>query len=75
MDGIRKMNFEFIECFSKDKIKIEGLYEVHCRIFKDKRGFFLEGYNRKQFFDAGLTMDFVQDNISILQVASVGLLC
>ncbi|MBR5646416.1 MAG: dTDP-4-dehydrorhamnose 3,5-epimerase [Treponema sp.] len=58
------MNFEFIECFSKDKIKIEGLYEVHCRIFKDKRGFFLEGYNRKQFFDAGLTMDFVQDNIS-----------
>ncbi|MCR5436703.1 MAG: dTDP-4-dehydrorhamnose 3,5-epimerase [Treponema sp.] len=58
------MNFEFIECFSKDNIKIEGLYEIHCKTFKDKRGLFLEGYNQRQFFEAGLTMKFVQDNIS-----------
>jgi len=33
-------------------------------IFKDKRGYFFESYNRSIFFGKGLDYDFVQDNQS-----------
>lgn len=58
------MSFEFNECFLPDGIKIEGLYEVIPQVFKDERGSFLEFYNEKAFFSAGLTARFVQDNNS-----------
>lgn len=32
--------------------------------FGDERGFFSEVYNRKRFFEAGLAIEFVQDNHS-----------
>jgi dTDP-4-dehydrorhamnose 3,5-epimerase len=50
--------FTFIET------KLAGLYIVEPRVHRDARGYFLESYNRADFHDAGLTMDFVQDNES-----------
>jgi dTDP-4-dehydrorhamnose 3,5-epimerase len=34
------------------------------RVFQDERGFFLESYQKKQFKEAGIDADFVQDNHS-----------
>lgn len=52
------MSFEFVKC------SIDGLYEIKPVIFGDRRGYFLESYSEKEFFAAGLTMKFVQDNQS-----------
>ena len=52
------MSFEFKKC------SIEGLYEIQPKIFGDNRGYFLETYSEKDFFEAGLKMKFVQDNQS-----------
>ncbi len=46
---------------------IEGLKIIEPDVFKDNRGYFYESYNEKRFFDAGLTMKFVQDNESMSQ--------
>ncbi len=51
-------NFKFTETFIKD------LYVIESRVFGDDRGFFMETYNKKDFHEAGLTMEFVQDNHS-----------
>jgi len=50
--------FNFIET------KIKDLYIIEPQIFGDSRGYFMESYNKKDFCDAGLTMEFVQDNES-----------
>ena len=52
------MAFEF------KKLEIEGLWEIQPKIFGDSRGYFFESYSEKDFFDAGLSMHFVQDNQS-----------
>lgn len=44
--------------------KIRDLYIIEPAVFGDQRGYFMESYNKKDFFEAGLTMDFVQDNES-----------
>lgn len=46
------------------KTSIEGLIEIFPRIFKDERGFFLETHSIKAFTEAGLNLNFVQDNQS-----------
>lgn len=51
-------NFNFI------KTKIEGVYIIEPKVFGDNRGYFMETYNKNQFEEAGLTMNFVQDNES-----------
>lgn len=51
-------NFNFIET------KISGVYVIEPKIFGDNRGYFMETYNRKHFEEAGLNMNFVQDNES-----------
>lgn len=43
---------------------LPGVLIIEPRVFGDARGFFLESWNRKAFADAGLAMDFVQDNHS-----------
>ena len=58
------MSFEFNTCKSKEGIEIKGLYEIQPKIFGDARGYFLETYSERDFFAAGLTMKFVQDNQS-----------
>ena len=51
------------KCFA-DGIEIKGLAEIQPKVFGDKRGYFFEVYNEKDFNAAGLTMKFVQDNQS-----------
>ena len=50
--------FNFIET------KINGVYIIEPKVFKDNRGYFMESYNKNDFFKAGLTQKFVQDNES-----------
>ena len=57
------MAFEFKKCFI-DGAEIKGLYEIQPKVFSDARGYFFEVYSERDFFDAGLTMKFVQDNQS-----------
>ncbi|MCQ2576028.1 MAG: dTDP-4-dehydrorhamnose 3,5-epimerase [Treponema sp.] len=52
------MSFNFIKC------PIDGLYEIYPEIHGDERGSFFEAYNERDFFAAGLTMKFQQDNQS-----------
>lgn len=51
-------NFNFI------KTKIKDLYIIEPKVFGDDRGYFMESYNKNDFFEAGLNMNFVQDNES-----------
>ena len=37
---------------------------IEPRVFEDARGFFFESYNRRAFADAGIDVEFVQDNHS-----------
>lgn len=53
------MAFEFTKC------DIDGLYEIQPKVFGDNRGYFLETYSEKDFYEAGLNMKFVQDNQSM----------
>ena len=50
--------FKFIET------EIRDLYIIEPHVFGDSRGYFMENYNKKDFVEAGLTMEFVQDNES-----------
>ena len=43
---------------------IEGLCIIEPAVHGDARGYFMETYNKKDMEEAGLTMDFVQDNQS-----------
>lgn len=58
------MAFEFKTCATSEGITIEGLYEIQPKLFGDNRVYFLETYSERDFFAAGLTMKFVQDNQS-----------
>ena len=46
------------------KLRIEGLFEITPKKFKDNRGYFFESFNEKSFKEAGLNVKFVQDNQS-----------
>lgn len=43
---------------------LPGVLIIEPKVFGDDRGFFQETWNTQTFADAGLTMDFVQDNHS-----------
>ena len=43
---------------------LPGVNLIEPRVFGDDRGFFLESWNARAFADAGLDLDFVQDNHS-----------
>ena len=43
---------------------IEGLCVIEPAVHGDNRGYFMETYNQKDMEEAGLTMQFVQDNQS-----------
>ncbi|HWT63446.1 MAG TPA: dTDP-4-dehydrorhamnose 3,5-epimerase [Ochrobactrum sp.] len=43
---------------------LDGVFEVSPRKFGDDRGFFSETYNAKSFAEAGIELNFVQDNHS-----------
>src|SRR5688572_19849071 len=42
---------------------------IRSKKFADERGFFVETYNRRQFADAGIDIEFVQDNHSLSKAA------
>ena len=44
--------------------EIEGLKVITPTVFGDKRGYFMETYNRNDFTETGIDMEFVQDNQS-----------
>ena len=43
---------------------VEGILIIEPQIFKDKRGFFMETYNRNRYNASGINTTFVQDNLS-----------
>ena len=43
---------------------LEDLFVVEVPVHVDSRGFFMESWNRRDLADAGLDVDFVQDNHS-----------
>ena len=43
---------------------LPGVLLLRPRRFLDERGFFAESYNRRQFEQAGIATEFVQDNLS-----------
>jgi len=49
---------KFVPCAIPDLLLIE--YDV----FADARGYFIESYNERAFHELGLTVPFIQDNIS-----------
>lgn len=46
------------------KAPIEGLWVLTPKVFTDNRGYFYESYNKRTLEEAGLKVDFVQDNES-----------
>jgi dTDP-4-dehydrorhamnose 3,5-epimerase len=45
--------------------EIPELLIIEPDVFGDPRGFFMESWNRRRYRDAGIDLDFVQDNFSL----------
>jgi dTDP-4-dehydrorhamnose 3,5-epimerase len=50
--------------FKKIETPIKDLYIIEPQVFGDNRGFFMEFWNKRDFQEIGLNMEFVQDNHS-----------
>jgi dTDP-4-dehydrorhamnose 3,5-epimerase len=46
------------------KLDIPEVLLLEPKIYRDSRGFFLESYNKKEFAENGILVEFVQDNFS-----------
>lgn len=46
---------------------IKGLLIIEPKVWRDERGYFFESFNQKTFTEAGINLDFVQDNQSFSQ--------
>jgi len=44
--------------------RLPGVFVIETRVFEDDRGFFQELFHRGRFEEAGIDVDFVQDNFS-----------
>lgn len=44
---------------------IEGLYIIEPKVFSDERGYFMETYHQQEMEEAGICVQFVQDNQSM----------
>ncbi|NOY52620.1 MAG: dTDP-4-dehydrorhamnose 3,5-epimerase [Deltaproteobacteria bacterium] len=49
------------------KTPLDGLLLIEPKVFGDDRGFFLETYEKKRYGEAGISDEFVQDNLSFSQ--------
>ena len=47
-----------------EKTPIEGLVVLSPRVFEDERGYFFESFHTLKYKEAGIDVDFVQDNES-----------
>ncbi|MGG1911803.1 dTDP-4-dehydrorhamnose 3,5-epimerase [Priestia megaterium] len=45
--------------------KLQGVFIIEPKVFKDNRGFFMETYNTQILKDKGINHQFVQDNHSL----------
>jgi dTDP-4-dehydrorhamnose 3,5-epimerase len=45
--------------------KFSGTYLLKPKVHRDHRGFFLESYTARAFNEAGISIDFIQDNHSM----------
>ena len=50
------------------QLKITGLVLITPKVFGDERGFFMETYNKKEFAQNGIKVNFVQSNHSRSQI-------
>lgn len=50
--------------FTFSKTSIKGLMVIEPSVFGDTRGYFMETYSKKDFAEAGICAEFVQDNQS-----------
>jgi dTDP-4-dehydrorhamnose 3,5-epimerase len=46
------------------KTPLKGLLIIQPQVFEDDRGFFFESYNEKKYDEAGIDLNFIQDNLS-----------
>lgn len=46
------------------ELEIPGVLLLQPKVFGDARGFFFESYNAERYAEAGIALEFVQDNIS-----------
>jgi len=53
-----------MEKFKVIETPINGLIIIETKVFRDDRGFFIESYNKREFKEIGLDVEFVQDNHS-----------
>ena len=44
--------------------RLKGVFILEPKVFGDARGWFMESWSKKKMEDAGITVDFVQDNHS-----------
>jgi dTDP-4-dehydrorhamnose 3,5-epimerase len=44
--------------------RLPGLKIIEPKVFGDDRGFFLESWNKERYTEAGISSEFVQDNLS-----------
>ena len=51
--------------FTFTKTSIDGVIIVEPTAFGDSRGYFMETYQKEDFINGGITVDFVQDNQSM----------
>lgn len=45
--------------------KFKDVFLIAPKVWNDERGFFLESYSKNKFSEAGINIDFVQDNHSM----------
>lgn len=50
--------------FKRVETEIKDLIVIEPTVFGDNRGFFMESYSKKDFFEIGIEAEFVQDNHS-----------
>jgi len=50
--------------FTLSPCPIQGLFEIQPKVFGDSRGYFFECYSQRDFEQAGIKANFVQDNES-----------
>ena len=51
--------------------KFSGLKIIKPKVFRDRRGYFLESYNKLKLGDLGIDIDFVQDNQSFSKYGTI----
>jgi len=50
--------------FTRCNTRLDDVVIIRPSVFRDKRGFFLESYNRRELAEIGIYDEFVQDNVS-----------